>query len=64
MSLVFALGGMQILATLCVCLTAVSIGSNIALTSGIIFSFQKDRDEDIKITMEETSWLRKGESIL
>ena len=63
-TLCFPFGGIQILATLCVCLTTVRHGSNIALTSGVIFSFQKNRDDDIKITMEEASWLRKGESIL
>ena len=51
---------MQVLATICVCLTSVSFGANHAITSAVIFAFQKDSDEKIKMTLEEASWLRKS----
>ena len=51
--------GIQVLATFCTCLTAVSYGTNIAITSSVIFTFEKNRDDQITMTMEEASWIRK-----
>ena len=50
---------MQVLAAICVCLTSVSYGANTAITSAVIFAFQKDSDVEIDMTLEEASWLRK-----
>ena len=49
----------QVLATLCICFTAVSVGANSAITSAIVFAFQKGRDDQMEMSMEEASWLRK-----
>ena len=49
----------QILATLCICFTAVSFGANHAITSAILFAFQKGTDDRMAMSMEEASWLRK-----
>ena len=50
---------MKVLAALCVGLTAVRYGANVAITSGMIYEFEKDSDEYLKMTMKEASWLRK-----
>ena len=50
---------LQILAALCVCLTALRHGANIAITSGMIYSFEKNSDDYLNMTLEEASWLRK-----
>ena len=49
---------MQVVAALCVCLTAVSWGANFAITSAMIFAFQKEKDETVKMSLEDASWLR------
>ena len=49
----------QILTTLCICFTAVSVGANHAITSAIVFAFQMGTDDQMEMTMEEASWLRK-----
>ena len=49
----------QVLATVCACYTAVSYGANEAITSSIIFAFEKKQDEQIKMPLEEASWMRK-----
>ena len=54
----------QVLAAICVCLSAVSYGANAAITSAVIFAFQKDSDDQIKMTLEDASWLRKRKVIL
>ena len=54
----------QVLAAVCVCLTSISFGANNAITSAVIFAFQKDSDEKMKMTLEEASWLRKSKVIL
>ena len=54
----------QILATLCVCFTAVSFGANHAITSAIVFAFQKGTDDQMEMSMEEASWLRKNKKTL
>ena len=50
---------MQVLAAICVCLSSVSYGANMAITSAVIFAFQKDSDDKMKMTLEDASWLRK-----
>ena len=55
----FLLKCLQILAALCVCLTALRHGANIAITSGMIYSFEKNSDDYLNMTLEEASWLRK-----
>ena len=55
---------MQVLAAICVCLTAISYGANVAITSAVIFAFQKDADDQMKMTLEEASWLRKRKVFL
>ena len=52
---------MQVVAALCVCLTAISWGANFAITSAIIFAFQKDKDDQITMSLEDASWLRKSD---
>ena len=34
------------------------------MTSAMIYAFQNDSDDLIKMTLEEASWLRKREAIL
>ena len=51
---------LQILVALCVGLTAVRHGANVAMTSGMIYAFEKDSDDFLTMTMEEASWLRKS----
>ena len=60
----FSMYDVKVLATLCVCLTSVSYGACRALTSAMIFAFQKDRDEEMKMSLEEASWLRKNNLLL
>ena len=55
---------MQVLAAICVCLSTVSYGANFAITSAVIFAFQKDSDDQIKMTLEDASWLGKRKVIL
>ena len=55
---------MQVLAAISVCLTAVSFGANSTITSAVIYTFQKDSDDQIKMSLEEASWLRKRKAIL
>ena len=51
---------MQVLATLCISLTAIRHGANIAITSSVLYEFENESDEFLKMTMEEASWLRKN----
>ena len=44
---------------MCVGLTAVRQGANVAITSGMIYEFEKDKDDFLDMTMEEASWLRE-----
>ena len=53
------LSKLQILAALCVGLTAVRHGANIAITSGMVFEFEEDSDEFVIMSLEEASWMRK-----
>ena len=55
---------MQVLAAICACLTSVSFGANNTITSAVIYTFQKDSDDQIKMSLEEASWLRKRKAIL
>ena len=50
---------MQVAATLCACLTATSWGVNYGITSAVIFEFQKDKDDHVKMSLEDASWMRK-----
>ena len=50
---------MQVLVAICASLTATSIGVDTAITSAAIFAFQKDSDHQIKMSLQEASWLRK-----
>ena len=52
---------MQVLAAICVSLTGISMGADMALTSAAIFAFQKDLDDHIKMSLQEASWLHKRE---
>ena len=49
----------QVFAKFCACLTAVSYGANFTLTSSVLFAFEKNRYDQITMTMEEASWIRK-----
>ena len=55
---------MQVLTAICVCLTSISWAANAATSSAMIFAFQKDSDDLMKMTLEEASWLRKRELTL
>ena len=50
---------MQVAATLCACLTAISWGVNYGITSAVMFAFQKDKDDRVKMSIEDASWMRK-----
>ena len=56
----YPLVDMQVLATLCISLTAIRQGANIAITSSVLYEFENDSDEFLKMTMEEATWLRKN----
>ena len=56
----YPLVDMQVLSTLCMSLTAIRLGANFAMTSSIIYEFEKDSDEFLKMSMEEATWLRKN----
>ena len=56
----YPLVDMQVLATLCISLTAIRQGANIAITSSVLYEFENKSDEFLKMTMEEASWLRKN----
>ena len=58
------LSQMQILAAMCICLSSASFSVNKAITAAVIFAFQKNADDQLKMTLEEASWLRKGKAIL
>ena len=59
-SSVFAtLSKLQVLAALCVGLSAVRHGANIAITSGMVYEFEEDSDEFVIMSLEEASWMRK-----
>ena len=47
------------MAALCISLTSIIFGANLAMTSSVLYEFEKDIDEFLKMTMEEASWLRK-----
>ena len=55
---------MQILAAMCICLSSASFSVNKAITAAVIFAFQKNADDHMKMTLEEASWLRKRKAIL
>ena len=55
---------MQVAATLCACLTATSWGVNYGITSAVIFEFQKDKDDHVKMSLEDASWMRKTDYFL
>ena len=55
---------MQILVAMCICLSSASFSVNKAITSAVIFTFQKNADDQLKMTLEEASWLRERKSIL
>ena len=55
---------MQVAATLCACLTATSWGVNYGITSAVIFEFQKDKDDHVKMSLEDASWMRKNGLLL
>ena len=50
---------MQVLVLFCLSPTAISIAANMALHSLLVYTFQKERDEWLKMTLDETSWMRK-----
>ena len=54
---------MQVLATLCISLTAIRHGANLAITSSVLYEFENESDEFLKMTMEEASWLRKNKHL-
>ena len=54
----------QVLVSICVCLSSASFSVNRAITSAVIFAFEKNSDDQIKMTLEEASWLRKRNTIL
>ena len=58
------LSQMQILAAMCICLSSASFSVNKAITATVIFAFQKNADDQMKMTLEEASWLRKRKAIL
>ena len=58
------LSQMQILAAMCICLSSASFSVNKAITAAVIFAFQKNADDQMKMTLEEASWLRKRKAIL
>ena len=60
----YPLVDMQVLATLCISLTAIRLGANLAMTSAVLYEFEKDSDEFLKMTMEEATWLRKNTHLL
>ena len=47
------------MAALCVGLSAVRHGANIAITSGMVYEFEEDSDEFVIMSLEEASWMRK-----
>ena len=51
--------GTQVLATFCVCFTSVNFGANFAITSAVVFALQKGTDDQMEMSLEEASWLRK-----
>ena len=53
------LSKLQVLAALCVGLSAVRHGANIAITSGMVYEFEEDSDEFVIMSLEEASWMRK-----
>ena len=53
------LSKLQVLAALCVGLSAVRHGANIALTSEMVYEFEEDSDEFVNMSLEEASWMRK-----
>ena len=50
----------QILAALCISLTAMRFGANMGITSGMVYAFEKDNDDYPDMTLEEASWLREN----
>ena len=50
---------LQILVVFCVSLSTISWGANMSITSSLVYTFQKGRDDLVAMTMEEASWMRK-----
>ena len=50
---------LQLLTALCVGLTAVRHGANIAITSEMVYEFEENSDEFVNMSLEEASWMRK-----
>ena len=50
---------LQILVVFCVSLSTISWGANMSITSSLVYTFQKGRDDLVAMTIEEASWMRK-----
>ena len=53
----------QILTAICVCMSSMSYAANSAVGAAMIYAFEKDSDDQITLTLEEASWLRKRKAI-
>ena len=49
----------QFLLAFCVNLSTIYWGANMSITSSLVYSFQKGRDDLIDMTFEEASWMRE-----
>ena len=45
-------------------MSSISYAANSAVGAAMIFEFEHDLDDQIKMTLEEASWLRKRKAIL
>ena len=44
-------------------MSSMSYAANSAVGAAMIYSFEKDSDDQITLTLEEASWLRKRKAI-